>query len=370
MKKVCHLTSAHPVDDIRIYHKECLSLARAGYRVVLVASGAGSSKITGAGAEGIEIIRVVRFHPRLIRMLLAPFFLYLKALGCQAALYHLHDPELIPAGFLLRLTGKKVLYDAHEDTSRQILSKYYLNKPLRRLASRIIRGLENMAARRFTGVVTPTEGVSDGFPPAVHYKITRVSNYPAISEFSGIADNHRSDAICYVGAISQSRGIHPLVESLSHHSASLELAGPFYPSELADQVLLGKHASRIIYHGVVGRPAIHNILGRVAVGVVVLMPGANHQISLPVKMFEYMAAGLPVIASDFPLWREIVEGNRCGFCIEPGNPRLLGETVGYLLKNDGLRREMGENGRQAVQKRYNWAGEKKRLLQLYEKVLR
>jgi len=369
MNKVCHLTSAHPVDDIRIYHKECLSLARAGYPVVLIAGGADASKVVRAKAEGLEVVGVTRFRHRLLRMTATPLLICLKALRCRAALYHLHDPELLLAGYLLKLAGKRVVYDAHEDTSRQILSKYYLNRPMRWLASRIIRAMEDLAARTFDGIITPTAGVKKGFPRAWHHKITQVANYPDVHEISAISEGLRSTTLCYVGAISQSRGIHTLVESLAYHRASLELAGPVYPPQLAGQVLRGKHASRIRYHGVVGRPAIQSILSKAAVGVVVLLPGENHQISLPIKMFEYMAAGLPVIASDFPLWKQIVEDNGCGVCIEPGNPQLLGETVEHLLENDALRTRMGNNGRRAVQQKYNWAGEEKRLLQLYEKLL-
>ena len=82
-----------------------------------------------------------------------------------------------------------------------------------------------------------------------------------------------------------------------------------------------------------------------------------------------MAAGLPVIASNFPLWKEIVEGHECGYCIEPDNPRVLGETVEYLLERDWLRAQMGENGRKAVLEKFNWSREAQRLLQLYKKLL-
>jgi glycosyltransferase involved in cell wall biosynthesis len=95
----------------------------------------------------------------------------------------------------------------------------------------------------------------------------------------------------------------------------------------------------------------------------------NHIDAQPNKMFEYMSAGLPLIASDFPLWREIVEGNDCGVCVDPADPAAIAEAIDRLVENPDLARRMGENGQRAVHERYNWAIEEKKLLALYDTVL-
>ena len=82
-------------------------------------------------------------------------------------------------------------------------------------------------------------------------------------------------------------------------------------------------------------------------------------------MFEYMAAGIPVVASNFPLWKEIIEENKCGICVEPANVEQISDAVNYLLNNPEEAQRMGANGRKAVEEKYNWNNEAKTLLQLY-----
>ncbi len=96
----------------------------------------------------------------------------------------------------------------------------------------------------------------------------------------------------------------------------------------------------------------------------------NHVDAQPNKMFEYMSAGIPVIASDFPLWREIIEGCGCGICVDPLDPKKIAEAIDYLVDNPEIARRMGENGRKAVYDRYNWDVEEKKLLALYDSLLR
>ena len=361
MKKVCHITSAHPADDIRIYHKECLSLAGAGYQVVLLVNGNKSFR-----SDLIEIRHLPGVRSRLLRMLVSPLIFFVYALRQKVVLYHLHDPELLPAGFLLKVFGRKVIYDAHENTPGQLLEKYYLPPLFRRLFSKVVRLLENLAARFFDGVVAATSVVKDGYPRYLQDKITPVRNYPDIREFSDLEPDGKERAVCYVGALSRSRGLDTMIDSLPHHGARLELAGYVYPPDLLD----GIEESRIHYHGVTDRKGVREIFRNSSAGLVVLPDNHHHSLALPIKMFEYMAAGLPVIASNIPLWRKIVEGHGCGVCIEPEDPALLGETIEKLLSDEPLRKKMGENGRQAVAERYNWQQEEQVLFDLYEKMIR
>jgi glycosyltransferase involved in cell wall biosynthesis len=103
--------------------------------------------------------------------------------------------------------------------------------------------------------------------------------------------------------------------------------------------------------------------------VVVFKPAANHVRAQPTKLFEYMSAGLPVIASNFPLWREIVERNNCGICVDPLSPAALAEAIRWLIQHPDAAREMGANGRRAVRTTYNWEPEGRKLTTLYRSLL-
>ena len=367
MNTVCHLTSAHPSNDIRIFHKECLSLQKAGYHVVLLVSK--NRVITGVEPEGIVIRTVPGLRFRLLRVLVAPWLFFVHALRCRASVYHLHDPELLPAGFLLKAAGRRVLYDAHENTAHQVLNKYYLSGFLKQPAAWLIRWFENLAARFFDGIVASTEGVGLAFPSAQQSKIALVRNYPDPKEFAGITAEGHKGGVCYVGTISRGRGVETIIDSVKYHEADVELAGYQYPAGWLDRLLDHEGPGRVRYLGVVDRRGIRKILERARVGLVVLSPGKNHQLALPVKMFEYMAAGLPVIASNFPLWKSIIEDHECGWCIEPDDPEQLGYTIKRLLNDQELCRHMGENGRRVVMEKYNWINEEKTLMKLYNKIL-
>jgi hypothetical protein len=89
----------------------------------------------------------------------------------------------------------------------------------------------------------------------------------------------------------------------------------------------------------------------------------------PTKLFEYMAARVPVVASDFPLYRAIVEGAGCGIVVDPTSPHAIAEAVRYLLDHPEDAQAMADRGRAAMLERYNWHASKEALLELYARVL-
>ena len=121
--------------------------------------------------------------------------------------------------------------------------------------------------------------------------------------------------------------------------------------------------------GFLDRAGVRDVLGRSMAGLVTLHPVINYIDALPVKMFEYMSAGIPVIASDFPLWREIIAGNDCGLLVDPLNPAAIAEAIDTLVSNPTMAQRMGENGRRAVEERYNWGIEEQKLMAFYERIL-
>lgn len=124
----------------------------------------------------------------------------------------------------------------------------------------------------------------------------------------------------------------------------------------------------IKFIGKINRTEVNALYGKARAGIVIYQPAQNHFDAQPIKMFEFMAAGLPVVASNFPLWKGILEGAECGICVDPQNADEVKNACVKLLNNPQLAEEMGRRGREAVLEKYSWNSEEKALLSLYEDV--
>ena len=365
--RIAHLTSAHPRDDIRVFLKECRSLAQHGYGVALVvADGRGDE-----GRDGVAIVDVGRSAGRLGRMLKATRRVYRKALELDADIYHLHDPELLPIGLKLKRHGKKVVFDAHEDVPKQILGKHYLHPWLRRILSWGFAHFEHYACARFDGVVTATPYIRDKFL-AINPRSIDINNFPILGELENtVLWQDKADEVCYVGSIAQIRGVKELVGAmeLTRTSACLNLVGGFAEAQVEAEVRAYPGWHKVNATGVQGRQGVRDVLGRSVAGVVTLHPASNYLDSLPIKMFEYMSAGIPVIASDFDLWKTIVQESHCGLCVDPLDPAAIASAIDHLVSHRAEAEKMGANGRQAVLSRYNWAREEAKLIGFYDRLL-
>lgn len=363
---IAHLTSAHPRDDIRIYLKQCLSFAGHGHTVTLVvADGLGDMS-----RSGVSIVDVGRSNGRLARMLSATRRVLRQALVLDADVYHIHDPELLSICLALKRSGKKVVFDAHEDVPKQILGKHYLPSVLRKMIASLFGHYERYVCRRIDGVIAATPTIRNKFL-AIHPNSVDINNYPIIGELDIGGDVHWSEQeVCYVGGIAAIRGVREIVRALelTESNVQLNLVGGFIEKVVEVEVQGYPAWSRVHVWGIQGRAGVRDVMARSVAGLVTLHPTPNYIESLPIKMFEYMSAGIPVIASDFPLWRDIVEGNGCGICVDPLDPAKIAKAIDDLVGNPRKAQQMGRRGQQAVLERYNWAIEDRKLQAYYQRL--
>lgn len=363
-KKICHMTSTHSRYDIRIFVKECVSLAKNGFDVTLIVNDIAPDELI----EGVRIVST-KFKPknRLQRFIYSKKYLYKKALEVNADIYHIHDPDLLTVARKLTTKGKKVIYDSHEDVPRQILSKSWIPKNIRKLISYIFEKYENKTTKTLAAVVVPTPHIADRFRP-INNNVYQVCNFPLLSEFEeDMTTSLRRNIACYVGGISINRGIRQIVEATEKAKLEFILCGNFESEELENEIVTS--FQHVKYLGFLNRKGIAKILNESMVGFVTLLPTPNHVKSYPIKMFEYMAAGMPIIASNFPLWEEIIQKHNCGICVDPRNVEEIEKAIRYISNNPEAAKIMGKNGKEAVLEEYNWKSQEKELFSLYNKLI-
>jgi glycosyltransferase involved in cell wall biosynthesis len=363
MNKIAHLSSAHSDGDVRIFHKECCSLAAAGFEVHLVLAG-----VEERAEKGVNIHSVPKYpNQRIKRMWTTVNDVYQKALEIDADIYHLHDPELLRIALKLKRKGKVVIYDAHEDLPRQLLGKPYLK--FKKIISFIVERFENFIVRRISGVITATPFIKERFL-AIHPYTLDINNFPILEEFQTIKRNEViPNSVCYVGGITKVRGIIELLDAMNFGDFKLYIAGPFESESLEKQCKNHPNWSRVHYLGILNREEVANLYSNTAIGMVTLHPIINYLDSLPIKMFEYMYTGLATIASDFPLWRSIIEDNECGICVNPLQPKEIADAITKLIQQPELVKVMGENGRKLALEKYNWQNEKIKLISFYNQLI-
>lgn len=360
------MTSAHPRGDVRIFLKQCRSLAAAGHEVTLVVADGLPDEVR----DGVRIVSVPRRAGRMGRMTKATRDICARAVALGADICHLHDPELLVIAKELQRAGAKVIFDAHEDLPKQILSKEYLWAPIRGIVAFGVEKYELRVCHELDAIVGATPAIRNKFR-AINPRSLSVSNFPIRGELAfNLRQNQKRRQVCYVGGISEIRGVKELVAGMEQvrSGARLVIAGECTPNDLrAALTVLGGWRS-VDELGWVDRAAVRELLGNSIAGIVTFLPVPNHVEAQPNKMFEYMSASLPVIGSNFPLWREIIEGNDCGICVDPQDPQAIARAIDWLVEHPEEAERMGRNGRRAVEERYNWQHEEAKLLALYEEL--
>lgn len=363
--KILHLTTAHADDDVRIYIKEAASLAQ-HYDTALVAP-----RRSDRVYEDVTYLPLIPARSRAQRLMLQREALRLvKQFGPDVV--HLHDPELLFLGLYLRARGCQVVWDVHEDLPRQVLHKPWIPQRLRGATSVATKGLEALAGLAFDRVVAVTDSIAEPFPA---HKVVKVQNFPILGELGGPREV-RPDApirtFVHAGGLTSVRGVFELVEAVGlantqlGRQARLLLIGKFESAAFEEKCRSSAGWAFVDYHPWVDRRKLAELLAEADAGVVTFLPVPNHTSSQPNKLFEYMSLGLPLIASNFDLWKELIEVKGSGVLVDPNKPEQIAEAMAWMMDHPVDARTMGAKGRQAVETEFNWDAEFVKLLDMYK----
>lgn len=362
MTRVCHISPVHNLHDNRIFYKQCRSLHAAGYDVHFVVQHDKTEEL-----YGVKIIPLKKTKSRWRRWFATDWQALRAALKTDADIYQFHDMEFIPQGLILRLLGKSVVYDIHEDYATSLPQKPYLPKLVGKFLGAVFSAVEKAAASFFKQIIAE-RCYASRFP-----KATVVLNYPVHVEHD---EGRRSpENLLYTGTVLVDRGamehssIPSLVDDVSVHFFGL------CTQSLHDRMLKGNpdRQDKLHFQRLNQFVPFKEILeqyqtGSWLAGLAIFPPTVNYQEKELTKLFEYMQYGLPIIASDFPTWKRIIEPAGCGFCVDPTDPNQIRDAVTQLRDDPVLWETMSRNGIEAA-KQYTWESQCQNLLQLYGSML-
>ena len=367
MTKVCHVTSAHGAEDIRIFHKECISLSQAGYEVYLVERGDSYDK------EGVHIVGIGTIpQSRLRRMTKGAKKAYETALSLNCDLYHLHDPELLPFGLKLIKKGKKVVFDSHELTREQIRVKPYLPQFAARILSHIYSAYEDRILKKLDGVIFPCP-VNGSFPLPGKRK-AYLNNLPRLEEMYDKYDPNavkEPESVCTVGSLTYNRGIKHLILAAAKAKCKVFLGGILSPIGFEEEIRAMPESKNVEFLGYLNREQVKEVYEKSLICASALLNIGQYSgvENLSTKVYECMAMGLPVIMTKQPYNEHMIEQYQFGICVNPENIEEYSKAIRDLLDHPEKAKQMGINGRKAIKELYNWEKEQSNLFGLYKDIL-
>jgi len=366
--KILHITTVHPRRDTRIFYRECKTIGDEGHDIILIVADGKGDEFN----EGVQVYDIGKENSRIVNFFKSFGKLKKKIRKIAPDIVHFHDPELMFLGKSISRMGIPVVFDIHENVSAQILDKDYIPKFLRKFVSYFYRKVEINIIKAFHLIIAEHsyEDVYQGKGKS----LTTLLNLPDSSHFNPYINlNRTGNEVFYIGAITQERGLGVTLESLKIlKQRNVDFFMHFIgraPDEIQKLEQFEEIKNNIKFYGRMDSKKGFEISKNCVVGLSVLKPIKNYVGSYSTKIFEYMAIGLPVITSNFPLYKGVVEKYNCGFCIDPYSSIELADKIEEIIKNPSYAQSLGSNGLNAVKQNFNWSNEKNKLVELYKQIL-
>ena len=349
----------------------CKSLTEK-YEVLLIACNGGVNETT---KEGIRILSYPRFTNRIFRVFVSWFLVLIKALRANAKLYHIHDPELIPTAMFLRMLGKKVVFDIHENIAEDIFDKEWIKFP--KLYYYFFAFFE-FFANKFTYIILAEKSYEKRYKErAKSYSVVyNYCDYDFFEKFQKVEKDPLR--LFYSGILFENRGVLQVCEAISalevEHGIKTHFhcVGPLY-YELRIKVenlpFYDSIKDRIHFHGRKKLKESYEIGSSCGIGLSIIHPMSNSVESYPTKIFEYMAIGMPTIASNFELYKSVVEDKGCGLNVDPLDSNILATAIKTLIEDKDLWKSSSMSGIELARSTYNWEMEKQKLFDIYNNLL-
>lgn len=374
------MSSVHRWDDPRIFYKEAETL-KGSYQVQIHAVAPFAFR----EVNGIDVYGLKNYR-RLFRCL-NWFRLLARALVSRAQVFHFHDPELIPVGVFLRLVKRKrtIVYDVHEHSAFTISTRAWIPSLLRPPAARLVDFTERVTARFFSGLVVADDELARKFKKVRQVEVAR--NFPQrsfgqaylqVQPKAELPEGEKPPLVIYVGVLGKDRGLETVLSAMPVVKSKIPEAGCLLVGRVDYRGLslpFRENMSRILEQGnitLTGQVSYETVMYYIAqsrVGWIPFPPILKHRWGIGTKLIEYMAMGLPVVASDYGEGAEVVRREKCGLLVAPEDPVAHARAICLLLGDREKAARLGRNGREAFQQKYCWEVQGARLLDFYNRLL-
>lgn len=371
--KICHVTSAHNTNDVRILKKECTSLAKnKEYEVYLVGQGDSyiykNVNVVGVGTlPNNRFKRMSEFAKKVVD----------EALKIDADIYHLHDPELLRLAVKFKNAGKKVIFDSHENVLDSIEEKTYMPIMVRKIFKIYYKKLQKKVLPRIDGIVVVSPQMI-GIYKEYNENIALITNYPILDQSQKVQMDNDTTFIkgrfIFAGGISEQWSHREIINAIDEiDGVEYRLFGPADEEYLAELKKMPGWR-KVYYGGKISYEEVQEEMKKAQFAFALLKPSRNsfyRQGTLGnTKLFEAMGNGKPVIATDFDLWKPIVEENECGVCVDPTDESAIREGIERLLQlSENEYFLIGENCRESIFNSYNWGIAEKELFGFYAALI-